>query len=199
MLFAKKKKRILFFCPKCLFPESIVWYILMGTRFLFNSFLMQMSHQDQMINNSSYMSKPINVEKLRFVWLDHVYHLALAQNDWTTPKRTTISTNMLMMESKSGEPVRYMKPIQKKKTIWLVGGFNPSEKYWPNLIISPRFGVKIKHLWNHYLDDELCCPLKFDLTLVPTRWFFVAGIRNKWSAVVQHLRGVEISSSPEGI
>ena len=25
--------------PKCLFPESIVWYVLMGSHFLFNSFL----------------------------------------------------------------------------------------------------------------------------------------------------------------
>ena len=52
------------FFPKCLFPELIVWYILMGARFLFNSFLMHVSHPDKMINNSSYMSyilKPINV------------------------------------------------------------------------------------------------------------------------------------------
>ena len=54
-------KPICGFFPKCLFPESDVWYILMGARLLFNSFLMHVSHPDKMINNSSYMSKPINV------------------------------------------------------------------------------------------------------------------------------------------
>ena len=38
-----------------LFPESIVWYILMGARFFsLNSFLMHVSHPDKMINKSSY-------------------------------------------------------------------------------------------------------------------------------------------------
>ena len=33
----------------------------MGARFLFNSFLMHVSHPDKMINKSSYMSQTINV------------------------------------------------------------------------------------------------------------------------------------------
>ena len=37
------------------------------------------------LKNRIYLSI-LRLEKLRFVWLDHVYHLALAQNDWTTPK-----------------------------------------------------------------------------------------------------------------
>ena len=45
--------------PKCLFPDLIVWYFLMGARFLFNTFLMHVSHQDKMISSSSYISKPI--------------------------------------------------------------------------------------------------------------------------------------------
>ena len=49
------------FFPKCLFPDLIVWYFLMGARFLFNTFLMHVSHQDKMISSSSYISKPINV------------------------------------------------------------------------------------------------------------------------------------------
>ena len=49
------------FFPKCLFPDLIVWYFLMGARFLFNTFLMHVSHQDKMIRSSSYISKPINV------------------------------------------------------------------------------------------------------------------------------------------
>ena len=33
---------------------------------------------------------------------------------------------------------------------WLGGWTNPFEKYSSNWIISPGFGVKIKHLWNHH-------------------------------------------------
>ena len=47
--------------PKCLFPDLIVWYFLMGARFLFNTFLMHVSHQDTMISSSSYIPEPINV------------------------------------------------------------------------------------------------------------------------------------------
>ena len=49
------------FFPKCLFPDLIVWYFLMGARFLFNTFLMHVSHQDTMISSSSYIPEPINV------------------------------------------------------------------------------------------------------------------------------------------
>ena len=37
------------------FPEPIVWYILLGPCFLFNAFLMHVSHPHKMINKSSYM------------------------------------------------------------------------------------------------------------------------------------------------
>ena len=43
-------KKTLGFFPKCLFPDLIVWYFLMGARFLFNTFLMHVSHQDKMIS-----------------------------------------------------------------------------------------------------------------------------------------------------
>ena len=33
----------------------------------------------------------------------------------------------------------------------LVGGFNPSEKYARQIGSFPQEGVKIKHIWNHYL------------------------------------------------
>ena len=34
----------------------------------------------------------------------------------------------------------------------LVGGFNPSERYYSSQIGSfPQIGVKIKHIWNHHL------------------------------------------------
>ena len=37
---------------------------------------------------------------------------------------------------------------------WLLGGWtNPSEKYESCWKSSPIFGVKIKHIWNHHLDD----------------------------------------------
>ena len=38
----------------------------------------------------------------------------------------------------------------------LVGGWtNPFEKYWSNWIISPGFGVNIKNIWNHHLEESL--------------------------------------------
>ena len=40
---------------------------------------------------------------------------------------------------------------------FLVGGFNPFEKYSSNWIISPRFGVKIKNAWNHHPEKHLSC------------------------------------------
>ena len=45
----------------------------------------------------------------------------------------------------------------------LVGGFNPSEKYQSNWIISPRIGVKIKSIWNHHLE---------------IRWIFISVYEN---------------------
>ena len=44
-----EQERTCVFFPKCLFPDLIVWYFLMGARFLFNTFLMHVSHQDKMI------------------------------------------------------------------------------------------------------------------------------------------------------
>ena len=35
----------------------------------------------------------------------------------------------------------------------LVGGFNPSEKYWPNWIISPNSDEQ-KNVWNHHPVDS---------------------------------------------
>ena len=43
-------------------------------------------------------------------------------------------------------PYNYLSP-------YLVGGFNPVEKYLSNWIISPRFGMKIKNIWNHNLGN----------------------------------------------
>ena len=40
---ASIRKMTFGFFPKCLFPELIIWYILMGARFLFNSFEMIVS------------------------------------------------------------------------------------------------------------------------------------------------------------
>ena len=54
--------------PKCLFPDLIVWYFLMGARFLFNTYLMHVSHQDKTISSSSYISKPINVACAVHFW-----------------------------------------------------------------------------------------------------------------------------------
>ena len=49
-----EKNKYIYICicffPKCLFPDLIVWYFLMGARFLFNTFLMHVSHQDKMIS-----------------------------------------------------------------------------------------------------------------------------------------------------
>ena len=43
----------------------------------------------------------------------------------------------------------------EKHQFWgLVGGFNPSEKYWQNWIISSgRGGVNIKNAWNHHPEE----------------------------------------------
>ena len=36
---------------------------------------------------------------------------------------------------------------------FLVGGFNPFEKYYiVKLEIFPKYGMKIKNIWNHHLD-----------------------------------------------
>ena len=32
----------------------------------------------------------------------------------------------------------------------LVGGFNPSEKYWSNWVHFPQVGVKMNNIWNHH-------------------------------------------------
>ncbi len=42
----------------------------------------------------------------------------------------------------------------------LVGGFNAFEKYLSNWIISPD-GVKIKNIWNHHLENDVCFYLVF--------------------------------------
>ena len=63
-----KKDIYMFFLPKCLFPDLIVWHFLMGARFLFNTFLMHVSRQDKTISSSSYISKPINVACAVHFW-----------------------------------------------------------------------------------------------------------------------------------
>ena len=44
-------------------------------------------------------------------------------------------------------------PTQKK----LVGGFDPSEKYYSKWESSPIFGVKMKNIWNHHPDNHCFC------------------------------------------
>ena len=81
------------FFPKCLFPESIVWYILIGAHFSFNSFLMHVSHPEKKTNKSSYYTflesaHIIYTKNLRcmsicsFPWtiLQHIIHINLWQN-----------------------------------------------------------------------------------------------------------------------
>ena len=41
--------------------------------------------------------------------------------------------------------------FQHEFILYLVGGFNPFEKYESNRIISPGIGVEIKNVWNHQL------------------------------------------------
>ncbi len=36
--------------------------------------------------------------------------------------------------------------------VFLVGGFNPSEKYARQIGNLPQRGVKIENVWNHHLD-----------------------------------------------
>ena len=36
--------------------------------------------------------------------------------------------------------------------IFLVGGFNPSEKYESHWVHLPQIGMQIKNIWNHHLD-----------------------------------------------
>ena len=48
-------------------------------------------------------------------------------------------------------------PMDKLRFGFLGGGFNPLEKNMlicSNWIMSPRFGVKIRHLWNHHLVNK---------------------------------------------
>ena len=44
---------------------------------------------------------------------------------------------------------------------FLVGGFNPIEKYDRQIGNLPQIGVKIKNIWNHHLGLYLCLPHHF--------------------------------------
>ena len=50
-------------------------------------------------------------------------------------------------------------PDLKYRITWLVGGFNPFEKYWSNWIISTRFGVKIENIWKKTPSYPLFYPI----------------------------------------
>ena len=71
---------IAFFGPKCLFPESIVWYILMGAHFLFNSFLMHVSHPDKKINKSSYYTF---LESAHIIYTKNLRFISICSFPWT--------------------------------------------------------------------------------------------------------------------
>ena len=63
--------------------------------------------------------------------------------------------------------------IFPKKNNFLVGGFNPFEKYarhkWDKMGIFPKYGSKSKHIWNQHLASFLnwTCDEKIALAFVP--------------------------------
>ena len=49
-------------------------------------------------------------------------------------------------------PSTNMKFLTKRG--WLVGGFNPIEKYARQIGSFPQVGMNIKDIWNHHLDEH---------------------------------------------
>ena len=57
------------------------------------------------------------------------------------------------------------------RSLFLVAGFNPSEKYYSSQIGNlPQLGVKIKNLWNHHLSFFLGGSWFFSYILDPIFW-----------------------------
>ena len=53
-----------------------------------------------------------------------------------------------------GQKHQNSQPTRKHRYKWLVGGFNPSEKYYiVKLRNLPQVGMKIKNVWNHHPDE----------------------------------------------
>jgi len=102
--------------------------------------------------------------------LNHLFRIFLgcAHHPWKTLRSPFLRVTTLNMERGGGTAScsrdMFSECLAEKKMenridlcgyVWsrygryLVGGFNPLEKYYSNWESSPRFGVKIKNLWNH--------------------------------------------------
>ena len=78
---------------------------------------------------------------------------------------------------------------------YLVGNFNPFEKYARQIGWFPQVGLKIKRIWNHHLE----CQLPFQPDFIPTVFFTHSNQRiptptsslaeDKWPALRESLRG----------
>jgi len=61
-----------------------------------------------------------------------------------SPKIKTLKNQITI--NKSENPYQYQPKTLRDTRDFLVGGFNPIEKYWSSSIISPNFGVKKKYV-----------------------------------------------------
>ena len=78
----------------------------------------------------------------------------------------------IRMSKNSSPKTRYFQlPKKKAANSYIVGGFNPFEKYARQIGSFPQVGVKIKNIWNHHRAIVFQRPVKTSYApCVPSLW-----------------------------